>query len=245
MKRIYKTHEIADAVGVHTNSVRLYEDWGYIAPVLRNEHNYRQYTKEHLKQMKFARIALPGPFPLNSHLVHELVCAYAKGKFQEAKVLAESYLKLVIQEIEHAKRALTIIDKWFTSQTGDCTIPILTTRINVSKFLGVTVDALRTWERNGLYEINRNSKGKLTFTQWDLEKIQIIRILRNSGFNIHSLHALFSTDEKLNKKPSEILMLPNENGDIFYITDRYMEYLYSHEKRSKKLLKILKKEITG
>ena len=39
-------------MGIHPNTVMLYEKWGYIASVQRKKNGYRVYTETHLEQMK-------------------------------------------------------------------------------------------------------------------------------------------------------------------------------------------------
>ena len=53
--RYYRTSEIANAVHVHPNTVRLYEEWGLLMPVPRDENGYRRYSQAHLEQMRLAR----------------------------------------------------------------------------------------------------------------------------------------------------------------------------------------------
>ena len=54
----YSTSEIAKIIKVHTNTVILYEKWGYIEPVKRKANGYRIFTQRHLEQMKIVKIAL-------------------------------------------------------------------------------------------------------------------------------------------------------------------------------------------
>lgn len=55
--RTYSTSEIAGIMGIHPNTVMLYEKWGYIAPVERKENGYRVYTETtHLEQIKLVRL---------------------------------------------------------------------------------------------------------------------------------------------------------------------------------------------
>ncbi|WP_202711067.1 MerR family DNA-binding transcriptional regulator [Sporosalibacterium faouarense] len=42
--RSYRTSEIAGIFGIHPNTVILYEKWGYIAPVKREENGYRAFN---------------------------------------------------------------------------------------------------------------------------------------------------------------------------------------------------------
>jgi GntR family transcriptional regulator/MocR family aminotransferase len=58
--RYMRTSDIAKAVGVHPNTVRLYEEWGFLPPIPRSPSGYRQFTQAHLDQMRLARTALFG-----------------------------------------------------------------------------------------------------------------------------------------------------------------------------------------
>ena len=57
------TAKIAKAVGCHPNTVRLYEQIGFIAPVPRSPKGYRLYTEAHLDQMRLARLGMQGNWP--------------------------------------------------------------------------------------------------------------------------------------------------------------------------------------
>ncbi len=50
-------------------STRLYEEWGLLMPVPRDENGYRRYSQAHLEQMRLARYALR--------------CEFAAGKIRE------------------------------------------------------------------------------------------------------------------------------------------------------------------
>ena len=64
MKRHYlRTSDIARAIGVHPNTVRLYEEWGFLPPIPRSSNGYRRFTKAHLDQMRLAWTALHSPWP--------------------------------------------------------------------------------------------------------------------------------------------------------------------------------------
>ncbi len=56
----FTTLGVARAVGVHPNTVRLYEAWGYLPPIPRARSGYRQFTRQHVAQMKLARLFLSG-----------------------------------------------------------------------------------------------------------------------------------------------------------------------------------------
>ena len=54
----YSTSQIARIVGLHPNTVRLYEEWGLIQKPERKKNGYRVYTDVHVKQFELAKKAL-------------------------------------------------------------------------------------------------------------------------------------------------------------------------------------------
>ena len=61
MKNTYSTSDVAKLIGIHPNTVRLYEDLGLITRPERKENGYRIFTDFHLIQFRIAR-----PFRLKS-----------------------------------------------------------------------------------------------------------------------------------------------------------------------------------
>jgi DNA-binding transcriptional MerR regulator len=55
-KKFLYTSEVAAAVGVHANTVRLYEAWDFLPPIPRSQSGYRRFTPAHLEQMRLARL---------------------------------------------------------------------------------------------------------------------------------------------------------------------------------------------
>ena len=235
----YSTKEIAELTGVHPNTIRLYESWGYISKPCRLENNYRVFTDLHLLQMKLARIALPGPYPVNGKHVHQLVKEFALGNLEESLALAREYLEKVKLEQKRAVRALKILDDWFAKRSCRNNDVLIKGRLKAAQTIGVTLDTLRTWERNGLYAIKKDQHGIVVYTQFDLERIEVIRLLRNCGYSIASLSKVFNQQDVITEKPSILLYLPNNDEDFFYVTDKFIQYLQNHEKRAQSLIAMI------
>ena len=53
----YRTSEIAEIIGVHPNTVRLYEELGLIPKPGRLPNGYRVFTELHIEQFRLARLA--------------------------------------------------------------------------------------------------------------------------------------------------------------------------------------------
>lgn len=52
----YRTSEVAEMMGIHPNTVRLYEEWGLITKPVREENGYRIYTDADIRQLKIIRV---------------------------------------------------------------------------------------------------------------------------------------------------------------------------------------------
>ena len=55
--RYLRTSDIAKAIGVHHNTIRLYEQLGFLPPIPRGDNGYRLFTERHLDQARLIRLA--------------------------------------------------------------------------------------------------------------------------------------------------------------------------------------------
>ena len=53
----YMTSDVAKIIGIHPNTVRMYEEWGLIPLAERKANGYRVFTDYHIEQLRLARIA--------------------------------------------------------------------------------------------------------------------------------------------------------------------------------------------
>lgn len=53
----YTTTKVAKIIGIHPNTVRMYEKWGLISLAERKPNGYRIFTDFHIEQLRFARSA--------------------------------------------------------------------------------------------------------------------------------------------------------------------------------------------
>ena len=96
-KRVLRTSDVAKAAGVHPNTVRLYEQWGFLPKIPRGPTGYRLFTGDHVDQMRLARTALRGPWPGRTikHSALDLVRRSAAGDLGGALEQAYRHLALV------------------------------------------------------------------------------------------------------------------------------------------------------
>ena len=57
-----RTSQIAKELGVHVNTIRLYEADGLLPAIPRAANGYRQYTAMHLEQARLVHLSLRWPY---------------------------------------------------------------------------------------------------------------------------------------------------------------------------------------
>lgn len=152
MDRIYKTSEVAKIVGVHSNTVRLYEKLELIPEVKRLQNGYRIFTDYHIKQFILARTAFKVEILQNGlrKKMINIVKLSAKGKFEEAISCTENYINQIEQERKNAEEAIEISKHLLLDIDVEKNNMFLT-RKQTADYLEVTIDTLRNWEMNGLF----------------------------------------------------------------------------------------------
>lgn len=227
------TTEVAHAVGVHPNTVRLYEQWGFLPPIPRTESGYRQFTQFHIDQMKLARLALHGPYPGGKAPVLALVHAAAQRHFGEALEHAYRYLVQVRAEYAQADTAFVLLERWATGTRVDATHKQL--RIGaVSQLLDISPDLLRSWERNRLIQVPRDpDNGYRLYSGKEIGRLRVIRMLRAAGYSVASVLRLMShLDQGRADDLRTVLDTPPPEEDIFSATDMWISTLKAQEQRA-------------
>ena len=223
MSQYLKTSDIANKVGVHVNTVRLYEARGFLSPVPRSSTGYRLFTPLHLEQMRLAHLALKWPFFGDKQLVLDLVKCAADGDLGMAMELAFEYLTRVRMERTHAEAAVEFLERWAQGQMLDTTRRTLSIG-QTANHLGVSNDQLRNWDRNGLLDVPRDPKtGYRQYSASEIGRLRVIRMLRQ-----------FDAGET--ERLREALDTPGENEDIQTVADRWLTTLAEQEARAQAII---------
>ena len=246
MPRYLRTSDIAKAVGVHSNTVRLYEKWGFLPPIPRSPSGYRLFTEEHLDQMRLARTALRGPWPgrniKQSALV--LVRQAASGDPGGALEQAYNHLARVRAERAQAEAAAELLERWAQGAAADATAEPL--RIGeAAKLLDVTTDMLRNWERNGLIRVPRNPRNRYRlYDATEIGRLRVIRMLRRAGYSTMAiLRMLLQLDQGKGEDLRQALDTPRLDEDIYSAADRWLSTLAAQEQRALDLIAQLEEMI--
>jgi DNA-binding transcriptional MerR regulator len=239
----YRTSQIANLVGVHPNTVRLYEKLGLIPKPERKPNGYRVFTDFHLEQVKLVRIALKVEVLQNNlrKKAIQIIKASASGDFDKAIGIAKSYREQVMAEQKSAKEAMDIVEQLLSGSEAESQ-NICLTRKETSERLKISMDALRNWEMNGLLAIKRKLNGYRVYTDEDLRRLKIIRCLRIANYSLSSILRMLN---EISSNPSadirEVIDTPTDNDDIISVCDKLMTSLEQAEKNSNYILAQLEK----
>jgi DNA-binding transcriptional MerR regulator len=235
MKRHLSTSEIARTVGVHPNTVRLYEEWGYLPPAPRSPSGYRLFGQEHLDQMRLARTALDGPWPGRNirKSARELVRQAAAGDLGGALERAYRHLALVQAERAQADAAAELLERWAQGIAADATATSLQIG-EAARLLGVTTDMLRNWERNGLIRVPRDpDNGYRLYGAAEIGRLRVIRMLTRAGYSqMAILRMLLHLDQAQGGNLRRVLDTPGPDEDIYSAADRWLSTLAEQEQRA-------------
>lgn len=245
--KTYKTSDIAQIIGVHPNTVRLYEKFGLIPMAERKGNGYRVFTNFHLEQFKLARTAFEVEILQNGlrKKAVDIIKLSANRKFEEAICLAENYLQQIRKEQTDALEAIAIVRELLADcHNIDNKDNLCLTRKETAEYLQVTIDTLRNWELNGVLTVRRMQNGYRIYTENDIKRLKIIRSLRCANYSLSAILRMLSAlsrDPEINLEM--VIDTPQEDEDIVSACDKLLTSLKRGEKNVKRILTKLKEFI--
>lgn len=163
--------DIARKLGVSTTTLRHYEDFGIIPPVLRSPNGYRIYTGEHIAYFICIREMMHG-FTLSE--IANMLKPVLEHKQDEALWKANKALaalqndKYVCGQIR-----LRFLGKRKASPAKELSIDA------VGKITGIIPSTIRYWDKIGLISASRcTANNYRIFTQTQVDEILIIQALK-------------------------------------------------------------------
>lgn len=238
----YRTSEVAEIAGIHPNTVRFYEEWGLITKPVREANGYRVFNDLHIYQMQVARLGFEIEILQNGlrKKIVNMIKTCAKCDFDGAIRQTEEYLIQLEKERANAEEAIKIVENMLHGDIRDN--QFFLKRKEVSRYLDISVDALRNWEMNGLMTIKRKQNGYRIYTDADIRQLKIIRVLRCANYSLESIRRMM---QQISKNPEsdirEILDTPEKNDDIISACDRLLVSLSKAEKNAEEIMTMLKK----
>ena len=236
----YSTTEVAKIIGIHPNTVRMYEEWGLIPLAERKPNGYRVFTDFHIEQLRLARIAFQIEVLQNGlrKKVVETIKLSAKRDFDKALMFAEEYRSQIQREQRNAEESIGIAKQILSGKSvGDT---LFLKRKEVSDYLDISMDTLRNWERNGLLQVKRRQNGYRAYTNDDIERIKMIRTLRLANYSLEAiLRMLYALEHNPKVDMKQVLNTPQADADIVSVCDRLIVSMKDAEENAEKMIHIL------
>ena len=238
----YKTAEVASIIGIHPNTVRLYEKLKLIPKAERLPNGYRVFTDFHVKQCELIRLAFQIEILQNGlrKKIVQMIMVSATGDFDTAITLTNDYLRQIRQERRNAEEAIEIVKQILSGDVSENSRQLK--RKEVSELLNISMDTLRNWEMNGLLTVKRRDNGYRVYTDKDIQRLKIIRSLRCANY---SLQAILRLLQQLSQNPDTdirtALNTPQPTDDIISVCDELIVSLLAAEKNANSLLNMLYK----
>ncbi len=236
----YRTAEVAGIIGVHPNTVRLYEELGLIPKPERRANGYRVFTDFHIDQFRVARLAFEIEVLQNGlrKKIVEMVKTSAAGDFDGALTLAGEYLLQVRRESRNAEDAIEIVRRILCGEPQENGASLK--RKEVCGRLNLSPDTVRNWEMNGLLTVKRRENGYRVYTDADIRRLKIIRSLRCANYSLESILRMLNG---LSYHPEAdiraLLDTPGEEGGILSACDKLISSLQKAESNAQIILRML------
>ncbi|MEW5871307.1 MAG: MerR family transcriptional regulator [Chloroflexota bacterium] len=247
MARSYlSTSQIARAVGVHPNTVRLYEAWGFLATAPRSPSGYRRFSPAHLEQMRLARLAMRFTW-LGGEVRRTARTLIFQGARDDLGGALESayHLQVLIEtERTQAEAAAQYLERWAQGRAADATQQELHIG-QAARLLEVSADRLRNWERNGLIRVPRRPRnGYRLYGAGQIGRLRVIRTLCSARYSLMAiLRMLQGLDQGESQDLRQALDTPRPDEDVLYVTDRWLTTLAELQDSCKQLVALIEEII--
>jgi DNA-binding transcriptional MerR regulator len=241
-----RTSDMARAVGVHPNTVRRYVDRGLLPPVERSPSGYRRFTQRHLDCLRLACQVYCNQYPGKGIYQSgvRIIQTTVSGDLGGALELAHRHLALVQSERAHADVAASLLERWASGVPVDATLQPLSIG-QVASLLGITIDILRNWDRNGLIDVPRDpSNGYRCYGAQEISRLRVIRMLSRSGYSLSAiLRMLLQLDQGEKTDLRRALDTPRPDEDVYLASDRWISTLTDQEQRAHTIIALVEEII--
>lgn len=228
-KAVYRIGELSGLTGVKAGTIRFYEKCGFIGPIERSSNGYRIYHERNIFQIRVCRLVFGGF--VNKRLRREslkVLDASAGWNLEAYRKECANYQRAIEEDIERTRKAIDIcMDQMCREEREKEEY----SKKQAAAMVGVTPEAVRNWERNGLLGCYEPYQRRF-YGQALLNRMYVIRLLLDTGYSMMSIRSFMQEyDSGQPKKAEQLLINPREREELCYLSDRYLEALLQlHEK---------------
>ncbi|MFL5653095.1 MAG: MerR family transcriptional regulator [Ktedonobacteraceae bacterium] len=147
-------------------------------------------------------------------------------------------------ERAQADVAADLLERWAFGAPADATIQPLQIG-QVAHLLGVTIDILRNWDRNGLIDVPRDpSNGYRHYGAQEISRLRVIRMLSRAGYSLSAiLRMLIQLDRGEKTDLRRALDTPRPDEDVYMASDHWISTLTDQEQRAHTIIALVEEII--
>lgn len=184
----YRTSQIAKIIKIHPNTVRLYEELGFVTPAKRLLNGYRVFEDTHITQFTLARLALS--MDKKHKTIRKIailtVKSSAKNDMDRAFLLMGDLIKDIHNEKENAEQ-IKVLKKVVITGKNEQVNKLYLTRKQAAEYVNSTTESLRNWEKSNVIIVKRKLNNYRVYLDEDIEKLRIIMILKGLGYSLEDI----------------------------------------------------------
>jgi len=242
-----RTSDLARAVGIHPNTVRRYVDRGLLPSVQRSPTGYRRFTRRHLDCLRLVRLVYNDEYPSRTIRASggHMVQAAVEDDWGGALELAYLHLALIKSEQAQADAAATLLERWARGAPADASGQAMQIG-QVAQLLGVSIDMLRNWERNGLLKVPRDPhNGYRRYGPAEISRLRVIRMLSRAGYSLMAiLRMLLQLDQGSTSDLRQALDTPRPDEDVYSAADHWISTLQRQEELAQRAIALIEATLT-
>lgn len=233
---VYRIGQLSRITGVKEGTIRFYEQCGFIGPVERTSNNYRLYHGRHIYQVRVCRLVFGGF--VNRRLRREsrkVLDASVRWDMEAYGEAAANYGRAVEEDIHGARKAIAICLEQMEQAAEE---DIRCSKKQAAAMVGVTPEAVRNWERNGL--LGQHEPYQKRFYGQDLlSRMYVIRLLLDTGYSMMAIKSFMrECDSGQLKSAERLLISPEESEELRYRSDRYLQALLQLREKARQLCEL-------
>lgn len=240
--RPFRTSELARMANIHPNTVRLYERIGFLSPVPRAANGYREYDQRHLYQLKICRHIYDHQWIGRKLRAASLnvIAAMRCWELDQALLLANTYLALIEQEQAVAEQTAALLAKWARQEPAP-NAGRSYSKPEAAGLIGVTEEALRNWERNGLIRVpRRGTNAERVYGDQEINRLRVIYMLRVAGYSLAAIQkSLAQYDQGRTDAVVRALNHSTDEDDWFFAGDRWLTVLKSTAQGAREIIALI------
>jgi DNA-binding transcriptional MerR regulator len=226
------TGKAAKAVGIHPNTLRWYEEAGYLPTLPRTPAGYRKFSPAHLQLARIVKLSQPllRIYGAIRRLGRRVLSSCREGlsdpaALERGKDENRELHRLLQQELELALRALEVVERWRGgrgpfSSTGEepgesgpgGKLRRMVYLKEAAAITGLSRDKILSWERNGLLFFLRAPENdyRILGTE-ELNRLLVIRSCRTAGYSISAIKRLLDrVDEGMEAGSDKLRQLADD-----------------------------------